>query len=206
MERRLSREQPVEPELAEKARRQVGRLSRLVEDLLDVSRLESMRMELTRELLSVDDLVAEVLDDFRGTAGNHELVLERPRERLEVQGDRARLEQVMINLVQNAIKYSPTGGKVVVAVERASSDVRISVKDPGIGIPLEEQGRLFQRFFRARNVTTRHYGGLGIGLFVSREIVQRHGGRFEVQSAPGQGSTFTFFLPLYRSGAREAAG
>ena len=205
IERKLQRGQAIEPELAGKARRQVGRLTRLVEDLLDVSRLESKRMALSRELLRVDELVEQVLSDFRGAAHNHELVFQRPHELLEVEGDRPRLEQVMVNLLQNAIKYSPTGGQVVVAVTRAGAEVRISVTDPGIGIPEEEQGRLFQRFFRARNVTTRHYGGLGIGLFVSHEIVARHGGRFEVRSKPGVGSTFTFFLPLAKSAELEAA-
>ena len=85
---------------------------------------------------------------------------------------------------------------MVVRVEKLASEGRFSVTDPGIGIPVEEQPRLFRRFFRAANATTRNYGGLGIGLFVSDEIVRSHGGRFEVESAVGKGSTFTFYLPL----------
>jgi CheY-like chemotaxis protein len=98
----------------------------------------------------------------------------------------------------NAIKYSPQGGQIGVVVERAGDEACISVSDPGIGVPKEEQPRLFQRFFRAANATTRNYSGLGIGLFVSHEIVRRHGGRFDVRSEAGRGSTFTFYLPLSR--------
>src|SRR3989442_8704660 len=99
------------------------------------------------------------------------------------------------------------GGRITVSVEAAGSEARVSVQHPGIGIPDEEQPRLFQRFFRAANATTRNYSGLGIGLFVSHEIVHQHGGRFEVQSDVGTGSTFTFYLPLSpradnRAGAR----
>ena len=101
-----------------------------------------------------------------------------------------------MNLLQNAIKYSPQGGKILVSVQRSGAEARTSVQDPGIGIPREEQAKLFQRFFRAANATTRNYSGLGIGLFVSHEIVHHHGGRFEVQSDVGTGSTFTFYLPL----------
>ena len=113
-----------------------------------------------------------------------------------VPGDRSRLEQVLVNLVQNAIKYSPRGGRVEVAVERHQGEARVSVADRGIGIPADERERVFERFFRAKNAATRNFGGLGIGLFVSNEIVSRHGGRFEVESVPGQGSTFRFSLPL----------
>jgi CheY-like chemotaxis protein/anti-sigma regulatory factor (Ser/Thr protein kinase) len=139
-----------------------------------------------------DDLVA----DFRAQTRNHDIVLRRAGVPVMVEGDRERLEQVLVNLISNAIKYTPRGGRITVSVERAGADARVSVEDPGIGIPDEEQPRLFQRFFRAANATTRSYGGLGIGLFVAHEIVHRHGGSFEVRSALGKGSTFTFYIPL----------
>jgi CheY-like chemotaxis protein/anti-sigma regulatory factor (Ser/Thr protein kinase) len=113
-----------------------------------------------------------------------------------VQADQERIEQVLVNLLQNAIKYSPQGGQILVSVQRSGAEARISVQDPGIGIPRDEQPKLFQRFFRAANATTRNYSGLGIGLFISHEIVHHHGGRFEVQSDVGAGSTFVFYLPL----------
>jgi PAS domain S-box-containing protein len=196
IERKLQRQQPIEPELAGKARRQVSRLSRLVEDLLDVSRLESRRMNIARERIVLDDLVDLVVGDFRNASRQHDIVFHRPQTRALIEGDRARLEQVLVNLLNNAIKYSPQGGQIQVKLEKGKGEVCVSVTDGGIGIPVEEQPRLFQRFFRARNATTRNYGGLGIGLFVSNEIVNRHGGRFEVKSEPGKGSNFTFYLPL----------
>jgi len=196
IERRLTRGQAVESDLVVKARRQVERLGGLVEDLLDVSRLESRRLRLASADVKVNDLVDAVVSDFRGQTRNHDVVFRRSPEPLLVQGDRERLEQVLVNLLQNAIKYSPQGGQIAVAVARLGRDVRVSVEDPGIGIPAEEQPKLFQRFFRAANATTRNYSGLGIGLFVSHEIVKRHGGRFEVESEVGKGSTFCFYLPL----------
>jgi CheY-like chemotaxis protein len=202
LERRLQRGQPLDPETLRKARRQVGRLEKLVQDLLDVSRLEAGRVELRTGPVSLDELVGEVVDDFRGSARHHELLIQRPPSRLVVNGDRERLEQVVVNLMTNAIKYSPDGGRIEVRVYHEGDDAVVSVSDQGIGIPSEEQQRLFQRFFRARNAATSNYGGLGIGLYVSHEIVERHGGRFDVESELGKGATFSFRLPLLSQGVR----
>ena len=203
IERHVERRQPIDPELLGKARRQVSRISHLVEDLLDVSRLEAGRLQLARDRVDLNGLVEQVVNDFRGQSRNHELVFHGAGKMLAIDGDRDRLEQVLVNLLSNAIKYSPYGGQIVVAVERDTSEARISVSDCGIGIPESEQTRLFQRFFRAANAATRNYAGLGIGLFVSNEIVQRHGGRFEVESDLGRGSTFRVVLPI---AAPDSAG
>ena len=196
IERRLKRGQSVGGDLVSKARRQVERLGTLVEDLLDVSRLESRRMQLSSADVEMNELADDVVADFRAQTRNHDILLRRAATRIVVEGDRERLEQVLVNLISNAIKYTPQGGRITVSVERAGSEARVSVQDPGIGIPDEEQPRLFQRFFRAANATTRNYSGLGIGLFVAHEIVHRHGGWFEVRSELAKGSTFTFYLPL----------
>jgi signal transduction histidine kinase len=196
IDRRLSRGLEVDPGLAAKARRQVARLTKLVEDLLDVSRLESGRLELQRDAVDLEELVAEVVGDFRAAAEKHEIVHSPAPERMVVLGDRLRLEQVLVNLLENAVKYSPLGGRIVVGLRREGGEALVSVADQGIGVPAEEQPRLFQRFFRARNAAAEHYGGLGIGLFVSHEIVQRHGGRFLVESESGKGAVFSFALPL----------
>ena len=198
IERRVKRGQAVGGDLVTKARRQIERLGRLVEDLLDVSRLESRRLHLSSGDVEMNDLVDDVVADFRAQSRTHEIRFHRAGEPVLVEGDRERLEQVLVNLMTNAIKYSPQGGQIVVEVERAGDEARISVADFGIGVPKEEQRRLFQRFFRAANATTRNYSGLGIGLFVAHEIVRRHGGRFDLVSEAGKGSTFTFYLPVSR--------
>ena len=196
MERRAAQKLPIEEEMLAKARRQVARLAKLVEDLLDVSRMESKRAQLFLARVSLDDLAAQMVADFRAQAHAHEIVLHRSQAGATVMADRPRLEQVLVNLLQNAIKYSPAGGVVEVRVEARGQEARLSVKDSGIGVPPEEQSKLFQRFFRAGNASSRNFSGLGIGLYVSREIIQRHGGTFEVVSEVGKGSTFTFLLPL----------
>ncbi len=198
LERRSARGAPIDPQLIDKARRQVQRLTRLVEDLLDFSRFESHRIRLAADAVDIGELAEQVVSDFRSSAQRHQVALSRDAVPAVVHGDRERLEQVLVNLLQNAIKYSPHGGEIRVRVEHAGAEVRVSVADPGIGIPTEEQPRLFERFFRAANATTRNYSGLGIGLYISNQIVKSHGGRFEVQSEAGAGSTFTFFLPLLR--------
>jgi signal transduction histidine kinase/CheY-like chemotaxis protein len=206
IDRRVARGQAVDGELMSKARRQVDRLGKLVEDLLDLSRLESERMHLASSDVELNELADEVVADFRGQAPNHEIIFQRSAAAVFVHGDVERLEQVLVNVLQNAIKYSPEGGHIRVAVERDGDQARISVKDPGIGVPKEEQAKLFQRFFRAGNATTRNYSGLGIGLFVSNEIVRRHGGRFEVESEIGSGSTFTICLPAVPQEPAGAVG
>ncbi|HEY2029400.1 MAG TPA: ATP-binding protein [Myxococcales bacterium] len=196
IERRALQNQPVDLDVVGKARRQVTRISRLVEDLLDLSRLESRRAQLSFARVALGEVVEQVVADARAQTRNHEIVYQPAARELAVMGDRARLEQVLVNLLQNAVKYSPEGGRIAVRAERRSGEARVSVQDPGIGIPADEQKRLFQRFFRAGNASARNFGGLGIGLFVSHEIVVQHGGRFEVESEVGKGSTFTFSLPL----------
>ncbi|HEX4383949.1 MAG TPA: ATP-binding protein, partial [Myxococcales bacterium] len=203
MERRAAQKLPIEEEMLSKARRQVARLSKLVEDLLDVSRMESRRAQPFLARVSLDELAAQVVADFRPQARLHELIFHRSGSEAMVMADRPRLEQVLVNLLQNAIKYSPAGGVIEVRVSVSGKEVLLSVKDPGIGVPPEEQARLFQRFFRAGNASSRNFGGLGIGLYVSQEIIQRHGGSFEVQSEVGKGSTFTFRLPLAGRDARS---
>ena len=143
IERRLKRGQSIGGELVSKARRQVERLGKLVEDLLDVSRLESPRMQLISADVEMNELADDVVADFRAQTRNHDVFLRRAGVPVVVEGDRERLEQVLVNLISNAIKYTPQGGRITVSVERAGADARVSVQDPGIGIPTEEQPRLF---------------------------------------------------------------
>jgi signal transduction histidine kinase len=194
MERRISAGQPVELASVLKSKRQVDRLAGLVDDLLDASRLDAGKLALNLAPLEVGQLVAEVVDHFRA-AFERPFNVEVPRERVWVQGDRDRLEQVLVNLLENAHKYSPAGEPITVRVERLPGDARIHVQDHGIGIPGADQAQVFQRFYRARNVSHRNFGGLGLGLFISHSIAKLHRGSLTLASSEGHGSTFTVSLP-----------
>ncbi|MCY1036766.1 HAMP domain-containing sensor histidine kinase [Corallococcus sp. BB11-1] len=173
--------------------RQVRRLSGLVDNLLDVSRITAGRLRLELEELDLASVAAEILYRFAPAAAQHgtELELNAP---VPVVGrwDRLRLEQVVTNLVSNALKYG-AGHPVVLGVEGHGTLARLTVKDHGIGIAPEDLARIFERFERA--VSDRHYGGLGLGLYITRQIVEAFGGKVRATSEPGQGSTFILELP-----------
>ncbi|WP_244237296.1 sensor histidine kinase [Corallococcus llansteffanensis] len=173
--------------------RQVRRLSRLVDNLLDVSRISAGRLRLEVEELDLASVAAEILYRFSPAAQQQgtELELHAP---VPVVGrwDRLRLEQVVTNLLSNALKYG-AGHPVALAVEAHGTTARLTVTDHGIGIAPEDLARIFERFERA--VSDRHYGGLGLGLYITRQIVEAFGGTVQAQSEPGQGSTFILELP-----------
>jgi signal transduction histidine kinase len=118
-----------------------------------------------------------------------------------VRGERDRLEQVLLTLLDNAIRYSPEGGEVDVGVSVEGGEAVVSVTDRGVGIPAEKQSRIFERFYRAHTGTHYDYGGMGVGLYISREIVRRLGGKLWFESREGEGSTFRFSLPLESTSA-----
>lgn len=173
--------------------RQVERLNRLVHQLLDASRI-SVDGKPIREVVDLGRVAAEVLDTMRPTAPGHALTLTSVPG-AEVRADRPRIERVIASLVDNAIRFSPRGGSVEVHVERRADEVVCAVTDHGVGIPTDKQERIFERYYRAHAGTPEDYGGLGLSLDVSREIVTRHGGRMWFDSVPGRGSTFSFALP-----------
>lgn len=175
--------------------RQTTRLQRLVHDLLDLSSLQSDRVLINMERLDATRLLAEEVERMQVVAPTHAIRADLPAGPVWVNGDAARLEQVLTNLIENAIKYSPGAEHVDVALDARPEGVTITVKDYGIGIPAAEQTELFGRFFRASNASARHYGGLGLGLYIAAEIVRRHGGQISVRSKEGSGSAFSFILP-----------
>ncbi|MGZ8853485.1 MAG: sensor histidine kinase, partial [Thermoanaerobaculia bacterium] len=118
-----------------------------------------------------------------------------PDETLIVSGDRDRLEQVLGNLLENAVKYSPEGSEILVTVDNEEDQVVTSVCDNGIGIPSDELTQVFERFHRGRQVSSTNYGGLGLGLYITKQIIERHGGKIWVESREGSGTTFSFSLP-----------
>jgi PAS domain S-box-containing protein len=175
------------------ALRQVRKLTDLVDNLLDVARISAGRLRLDLEEVDLSSVAAELLSRFAPSAEKLgcELELHAP-EPVFGRWDRLRVEQVVTNLLSNALKYGP-GRPVVVRVEEDGERARLTVKDHGIGIAEEDLGRIFERFERA--VSDRHYGGLGLGLYITRQIVEAFGGTVRVSSSPGEGSTFTLELP-----------
>ncbi|WP_395855326.1 ATP-binding protein [Cystobacter fuscus] len=196
LEQRCASSQPLSPQLARKALAQVDRLSGVISDMLDSSRIQAGLLELEREPLSLQELVRGAVADFRPHCPEHPLEYEECARRLVVRGDKGRLAQVLANLLENARKYSPLKGPIRVTLAQRGAEALVSVADRGIGIPVDQQAHLFERFFRARNAPISGFGGLGLGLYICRHVVERHGGHIWVESEPGHGSTFRFTLPV----------
>ncbi|GEM_PF-849383 len=174
------------------------RLVALISDLLDLSRLESGRMELRCAPLGLAGVVRNVASTLRPQieAKQQVLALELSDGLPAVLADRDRLTQILTNLLSNAHKYTPRQGRITVSARVDGEQVRIDVQDTGVGLTADEQARLFTRFFRARNRATRDASGTGLGLVITRSLVELHGGRLTVFSVPGEGSTFSFTLPV----------
>ncbi len=176
------------------------RLAAIVNDLLLASHLDSGRLPVSIERCDALELAAAVVDTARVHAPESiELALRAPKRLPPVAADRGQLQQVLVNLVDNAIKYSPDGGTIAVRVGRADSQIRFAVADRGLGIPASEHRRIFEKFYRLDPDMTRGTGGTGLGLYICRELVRRMDGSIWVESQPGQGSTFVVELPAAES-------
>jgi signal transduction histidine kinase len=171
------------------------RLSSLVDDFLDVQRLEEGKISLAQELVDMAALVREQAQLFVGQSSRHSVDIQLPAKPLPVRGDSHRLAQVVANLLSNAIKYSPEGGVVEIAGERDRDLVRVTVRDEGVGISDDLRERIFNKFVRGGGVA-RGISGSGLGLTIARSLVEAHGGRIDFKSAIGQGSTFWVELPV----------
>ncbi|MCS7177937.1 MAG: ATP-binding protein [Anaerolineae bacterium] len=182
-------------ELAGVIREEAQRLDRLITDLLDASRIQAGALPLKREEVDLEMLAHRVVHRFQSQTDRHDIAVRFPSNFPLVVGDPLRLEQVLNNLVSNAIKYSPEGGRIRIRGEARPDEVIVSVSDEGIGIPATEQGRIFDPFYRVDETSVRQAGGVGLGLYLARAIVEAHGGRIWVESEPGKGSTFSFSLP-----------
>lgn len=174
---------------------QTQRLDRLIQAVLDVSRLQGGALALDRHPLDLVELARHVVEEFTVMVTDHRLLFVAASEPQIVEGDSLRLEQVVQNLVQNAIKYSPLSSMIRVQVERRDALVALTVGDQGIGVPEAVIPELFRPFYRAKNIDP-GVAGLGIGLYVVKELVSLHGGSVQVDSGEGQGSRFTVLLPL----------
>jgi two-component system, OmpR family, phosphate regulon sensor histidine kinase PhoR len=177
---------------------QCRRMKRLVEDLLDVSRIERGTLGTAHSKVDLLCLTENVVRKFEATSPEHKFMLDKPKADVPVWCDEDRLEQLLSNLVSNAVKYSPDGGKVEVRVTRNGETAEVAVRDWGIGIPADQQPRIFSRFYQAESVVrSRRFGGMGLGLFISKAIVDEMGGSIRVDSTVGKGSTFRFTLPIH---------
>ena len=174
---------------------QADRLDRLIDDLLDVSRLEAGRLRLRPRDVDLNVLVGQAVEQARALTRLHALTVVSNGP-VVGRWDADRLEQVMQNLLSNAIKYSPDGGEVLVEVGRREDEARVTVSDEGIGIEPDQLERVFERFYRAEDERAHGAQGMGIGLYVTRALVEAHGGRIWAESEAGRGSTFGFTLPL----------
>jgi len=177
-----------------KTMHQVRKLSRLVSDLLDVSKIEVGKLQLNPAPFNVDDLIDEAIENVQHITASHKLIRENRLGDVQVSADRPRIEQVLINFLTNAIKYSPGRDRVLISADYKNSQLTVAVKDFGIGVPPEEAEKIFTRFYRVQELNPT-LAGLGIGLYISLEIIRRHHGKIWLESEPGKGSTFYFRIP-----------
>ncbi|HEY8286256.1 MAG TPA: ATP-binding protein [Chloroflexota bacterium] len=187
-----------EPEMAataSKILRQADKLNGLVADLMDLSRIQSGRMLLRSADLDMAELITDAAEQQRAAHPGRDIMVEVAGHPPMLRADDQRIGQVVANLLDNAIKYSPEGGEVRIRLWYEPHQVCVSVTDHGIGIPLDEQGQVFHRFSRGKSAG-RRFDGLGVGLFISDSIVRDHGGHMWLESVPDQGSTFGFALPI----------
>jgi len=178
--------------------RHATRMSRLIDDLLILSRLESQEEPAPTGSVDLGELIAAVAAGVEKQASdkNIDITTEVPDDLPAVAGDKDRVEQVVVNLLDNAIKYTPGGGSVVVSAASAGGEVRVDVLDTGIGIPAGDIPRIFERFYRVDKARSRELGGTGLGLAIVKHIVQGLNGRLSVESEPGKGSKFSFTLKV----------
>ena len=175
--------------------KQLNRLTRLINDLLDITRVQQGRLEYDEELFSLDVLVQETIENLQAGTTTHRLIFEESQD-AQVYADRDRIGQVLTNLITNAVKYSPGADRIIIRLLKDGDSATVSVQDFGIGIAAKHQARIFERFYQVTDPEEKTYPGLGIGLYLSSEIIKRHRGRIQVESKKGSGSTFSFSLPL----------
>lgn len=191
-------------ETLEMANRQAKKLARLIDELLDVSRLQQGRVEMRLAEIDLGEVVLEVGERMKLLSKGHEIET-KVEGAAPIVADRDRIEQVFENLIGNAIKYSPESGRIEMWLHQSGANAIVSVRDQGIGIAPAEVEKIFGLFYRSPDPRADHVGGLGLGLYISREIVSRHHGRLWAERNPDGGSTFHVTLPLAHVRSREEA-
>jgi signal transduction histidine kinase len=194
LKRRLAAGEAISAESIDKALQGLRKLTELINDLLDASRIQYGRLMLHKTAQPQGDVVLKGEEPNRRESPEHALAIDLPSEPLWAEIDTQRLTQVVTNLVDNAIKYSPAGGRIEVRLRPHPEGLELTVRDRGIGLSAAQKERLFERFYRVATGTVSS-GGLGLGLYISRDIVERHGGRIWVESELGKGACFHVVLP-----------
>ncbi len=175
---------------------QTTKLNSLITDFLDLARIQTGKMKYEYEKFNLDVLIKDTRDEIQGITNKHKIIIKGKIGKL-IEADRYRIYQVLVNLITNAIKYSPDGGKVIISTQRVKDMVTVSIEDFGIGIEPKYQDKIFDRLYQI-NVDAKTSPGFGIGLFVSKEIVKFHKGKIWVESYKGKGSTFYFQIPIHK--------
>jgi two-component system phosphate regulon sensor histidine kinase PhoR len=181
----------------EKAQSNLSRLNALLEDLINISQIESGEMKMSFRYFHINEFLESVAKEFETLAANRNVVLHLSSSTSaddEAFGDKERLRQVLNNLISNAINYNKPMGDVVLSSEKTMNGIQISVMDTGVGVPSEHISRIFERFYRVDNDRSRALGGTGLGLAIVKHIIEAHGSQIQVESKPGEGSVFRFLL------------
>ncbi|WP_240432022.1 PAS domain S-box protein [Pedobacter chitinilyticus] len=181
-----------------KMNNQINRLTALIGDLLDVTKINSGKLAFTNTHFNFDQLVNEIVEDIQLTAEKHQIQLKLKSLR-DIHGDRERIQQVIVNLITNAVKYSPDANRIIVFTEDHGHEVQLCVQDFGIGLPPDKKDLVFEQFYRVSGTKEHTFPGLGLGLYISSEIVKQLGGRIWVNSIAGKGSTFCFAIPVVQA-------
>jgi signal transduction histidine kinase len=173
----------------------VNKLTALITNLLDTSKIQNGKLIYTKHFFQLNDLVKEIVDEIQINATAHKIIIEKNTS-FQLYGDRERIGQVLSNLLTNAVKYCPGCEKIIVNSETDGETAICSVRDFGNGISEEQKDKIFERFYRVTGNNLHTYPGLGIGLFIAKEIIERHDGKIWFESKEGEGSTFYFSLPI----------
>ena len=181
-------------DLIDRSLKQVNKLSDLVTNLLDISKIQAGMMEINASMFDMNILLREIINNIQQTTSVHTIHFNENKEKLFANGDRTRIDQVIVNILINAIKYSPASGDIIVDAYKNDGKITVSIKDNGIGIPQEDIENIFSRFYRVKGLTST-FSGSGIGLYIAAEIIRQHGGNIWAESKIGEGSVFYFTIP-----------
>lgn len=190
------KDEEIAPQFLNVTQTETERMIRLVNDLLQLSKLDRTEYRINKDFVNFTDFFNKIIDRFEMTKSQHvSFIRNIPKEALFVEIDTDKITQVLDNIISNALKYSPEGGKVTFTIDKLSSDIQIRIKDEGVGIPKESVNKIFDRFYRVDKARTRKLGGTGLGLAIAKEMILAHGGDIWAQSVEGQGTTVFFTIP-----------